>query len=156
MAVITLQNVTKSFGAVSVLTGLSVQFERGECVGLVGANGAGKSTLLRLIAGREKPDAGTVHVARHLRVGYLPQEATFRSDRTLREAMLAVFGDLREQAARLRHLESRLGVAGLNPADWDVGVLEEYTGLLARFEERGGYTYEQRVEQVLSGLGFAP
>jgi ATP-binding cassette subfamily F protein 3 len=154
MAVITLQTVTKSFGAVTVLTGLSVQFERGERVGLVGANGAGKSTLLRLIAGREKPDAGTVHVARHLRIGYLPQETNFHSDRTLREAMLAVFGDLREQAARLRDLESRLGAAGPNPVDWDAGVLEEYTGLLARFEERGGYTYEQRVEQVLSGLGF--
>src|SRR5205807_8180292 len=118
MAVITLQNVTKSFGAVTVLTGLSAQFERGERVGLVGANGAGKSTLLRLIASREKPDAGTVRVARHLRVGYLPQEANFRSDRTLREAMLAVFGDLREQAARLRDQECRQGAAGPDPAGW--------------------------------------
>src|SRR5437588_305617 len=117
MAVITLQNVTKSFGAVSVLTGLRVQFERGEHVGLVGANGAGKSTLLRLIAGREKPDAGTLHVARHLRIGYLPQEATFRSARTLREAMLAAFGDLREQAPRRPDLESRLG-APAGAAAW--------------------------------------
>lgn len=155
MAVITLQNVVKSFGALPVLTGLSVQFERGERVGLVGANGAGKSTLLRLVAGREKPDSGTVHVARHLRTGYLPQEANFRSDRTLREAMLAVFNDLREQAGRLRDLEGRLAEAGSNPAAWDAALLEEYTTLLARFEERGGYTYEQRAEQVLSGLGFA-
>src|SRR5438067_12387427 len=119
MAVITLQNVTNSFGAVTVLSGLSVQFERGERVGLVGANGAGKSTLLRLIAGREKPDAGTMHLARHLRIGYLPQEANFRPDRTLRQARLAAFGDRREQAARLRDLESRRGAAGPTPAAWD-------------------------------------
>ena len=155
MAVITLQHISKSFGGTPVLTGVNLQFERGERVGLVGANGAGKSTVLRLIAGREKPDAGALHVARHLRIGYLPQEANFRSDRTLREAMLAVFHDLREQAARLRELEGRLGEAGSNPAAWDTALLDEYTTLLGRFEERGGYTYEQRVEQVLSGLGFA-
>ncbi len=155
MAVITLQHVSKSFAGKPVLTGLSVQFERGERIGLVGANGAGKSTVLRIIAGREKPDAGAVHVARHLRIGYLPQEANFRSDRTLRDAMLAVFQDLRDKAARLRELEGQLGETGANPAAWDPAVLEEYTGLLARFEERGGYTFEQRVEQVLSGLGFA-
>src|SRR5579871_4250270 len=155
MAVITLQHVGKSFGARTVLSGLSVQFERGDRAGLVGANGAGKSTLLRLIAGREKPDAGSIHIARHLRIGYLAQEATFRSDRTLRDALMAVYHDLREQAARLRELEGRLSEAGANPAAWDPAVLEDYTTLLARFEERGGYTYENRVEQVLSGLGFA-
>ena len=155
MAVITLQNVTKAFGGLRVLTGLSVGFERGERVGLVGANGAGKSTVLRIIAGREKPDEGTVHVARRLRLGYLPQETNFHSDRTLREAMLAVFADLREQAARLRELEGRLAEGGANPAAWDAALLEDYTALLARFEERGGYTHENRVEQVLDGLGFA-
>jgi len=155
MAVISLQNVSKSFGAKPALIGLSVGFERGERAGLVGANGAGKSTVLRIIAGREKPDAGAVHVARGLRLGYLPQEANFRSDRTLREALVAVFGDLREQATRLRALEERLNSRGANPAAWDAAVLEEYTDLLTRFEERGGYTYEGRVEQVLSGLGFA-
>ena len=155
MAVITLQHVAKAFAGTPVLTGLSVQFERGERVGLVGPNGTGKSTVLRIIAGREKPDAGAVHVARHLRIGYLPQEANFRSDRTLREAMLAVFHDLRDKAARLRELEGQLGETGANPAAWDPAVLEEYTGLLSRFEERGGYTFEQRIEQVLSGLGFA-
>ncbi len=155
VAVISLQNVGKAFGAKPVLDGLSVGFECGERVGLVGANGAGKSTVLRIVAGREKPDGGVVHVARGLRLGYLPQEANFRSDRTLREALLVVFGDLREGAARLRALEGRLGERGANPAGWDPAVLEEYTDLLARFEERGGYTYEGRVEQVLGGLGFA-
>ncbi|HZS91690.1 MAG TPA: ABC-F family ATP-binding cassette domain-containing protein [Chloroflexota bacterium] len=154
MAVITLQQVSKSFGGTPVLTNLSVQFERGERVGMVGANGAGKSTVLRLIAGREKPDTGSIHIARHLRIGYLPQEANFRSDRTLRDAMLAVFHDLRDQAARLRELEGRLAEAGTNPAAWDPAVLEDYTGLMERFEERGGYRFEQRVEQVLTGLHF--
>jgi len=155
MAVITLQNISKSFGALRALDGLSARFERGERVGLVGANGAGKSTMLRIIAGQEKPDAGTAHLARGLRLGYLPQEAKFRSDRTLREAMFAVFATLRDWAARLKELEARLAATGSNPAAWDLTLLEEYTDLLARFEERGGYTYESRVEAVLSGLGFA-
>ncbi len=147
--------MTKAYGGVQVLTGLSLHAERGDRLGLVGANGAGKSTVLRLIAGREQPDGGTMQLARRLRIGYLPQETSFRSDRTLRQAMLAVFSDLRDWAARLRDLEARLAEAGSNPASWDPAVLDEYTTLLSRFEERGGYTHEQRVEQVLDGLDFA-
>jgi ATPase subunit of ABC transporter with duplicated ATPase domains len=46
-----------------VLKGLDLELKKGDRLGLVGANGAGKSTLLRILTGREKKDAGTLHVA---------------------------------------------------------------------------------------------
>jgi len=154
MPIVALNGVSRFFGAVEIFSGVSLGIERGDRLALVGANGAGKTTLLRLLAGLDRPDKGTVSFSRGLRIGYLPQEARFRSDRTLREAMLGVFTVLRQQATRLRELEAQLEASGSNPAEWQPEVLAEYTTLMAGFEERGGYTIENRVEQVLSGLGF--
>jgi len=154
MPIVALNGVSRFYGAVQIFSGVSLGIERGDRLALVGANGAGKTTLLRLLAGLDRPDKGTVSFTRGLRIGYLPQEARFRSDRTLREAMLGVFTVLRQQATRLRELEAQLEASGSNPAEWQPEVLAEYTTLMAGFEERGGYTIENRVEQVLSGLGF--
>ena len=154
MPIVALNGVSRFFGAVEIFSGVSLGIERGDRLALVGANGVGKTTLLRLLAGLDRPDKGTVSFSRGLRIGYLPQEARFRSDRTLREAMLGVFTVLRQQATRLRELEAQLEASGSNPAEWQPEVLAEYTTLMAGFEERGGYTIENRVEQVLSGLGF--
>jgi ABC-type multidrug transport system ATPase subunit len=63
--------VGKAYRARTVLDGVSVSLGAGQLVALVGPNGVGKSTLLRVLAGLERPDAGTV--VRHGRVGYVPQ-----------------------------------------------------------------------------------
>ena len=58
--VLELDNVTKHFGAIEALRGVSLAVKPGEVVGLMGDNGAGKSTLCRIIAGRFTPSTGTV------------------------------------------------------------------------------------------------
>ncbi len=77
------QNVAKSFGAVTALDGVSLQVRRGEIYGLLGPNGAGKTTLIRLLVGLLEAHSGTVTVLSHrmpdvgvLRhVGYMTQQA---------------------------------------------------------------------------------
>jgi ABC-type sugar transport system ATPase subunit len=54
------QNVSKSFGAVKALRGVSISVRPGEAHALVGENGAGKSTLLKILAGIVQPDAGEI------------------------------------------------------------------------------------------------
>ena len=53
-------HISKSFGAVTALTDVSMYLRRGEVLGLVGDNGAGKSTLIKIICGFHKPDSGTL------------------------------------------------------------------------------------------------
>ena len=62
MANVTLRNLTKSFGDVDVIKGISLEVARGEFVALVGPSGCGKSTLIRLIAGLEEVSGGTIDI----------------------------------------------------------------------------------------------
>ena len=59
---ITISNITKSFGTLQVLKGIDLHIDRGEVVSIVGPSGAGKTTLLQIIGTLDRPDTGTVCV----------------------------------------------------------------------------------------------
>jgi ATP-binding cassette subfamily F protein uup len=81
------RNLGKSFGPRLLFSGITLGFDQGERVGLIGANGSGKSTLLRILAGVEAPDEGELIARRQLRVGYVPQEDVFDQDRAVLETV---------------------------------------------------------------------
>lgn len=59
---LTLSNLEKSYGALKVADGISLEVPEGEALGIIGPNGAGKTTLFALISGAVKPSSGTVHL----------------------------------------------------------------------------------------------
>ena len=63
MAELALRGVTKRFGEIEAVRGVDLELASGEFVVLLGPSGAGKTTTLRLVAGLERPDAGSVHIA---------------------------------------------------------------------------------------------
>src|SRR5262249_56676407 len=67
------QHLRKSYGAVTVISDVSLILNDNQHVGLIGPNGVGKSTLLRCIIGTEQPDAGTIITSPGLSIGYLAQ-----------------------------------------------------------------------------------
>jgi ATP-binding cassette subfamily F protein 3 len=149
MSVLTASNLAQSYGPQDVFEGISLEIPHGAKIALVGPNGSGKTTLLHLLAGLEQPTAGAVHHAKGLRIAYLPQQADFQGADTLWGTMLEVFADLQAQAAELRRLEAAMA----NPATREK-ALERYGKAQEAFDLDGGYVYEQRIRQVLSGLGF--
>ena len=102
MTLVDTRHVTKRFGALAAADDVSLQVDRGEVVGLLGANGAGKTTLIRLILGLLAPNAGTVRLlgqppSRRLRarVGYVPQGLGLWSDLSARDHLAlsaAIYG----------------------------------------------------------------
>jgi len=63
--IIELKNVTKGFGKVNAVNGVSLSIHKGEVVGLIGDNGAGKSTLIKILSGVHEPDSGEIWVHGH-------------------------------------------------------------------------------------------
>ena len=88
MNILTVDNITKSYGVRKIFDGASFFLQEGEKAGIIGINGTGKSTLLKMIAGLEEADDGTVIKANHCLVRYLPQNPEFAPEETVLEAVL--------------------------------------------------------------------
>jgi ATP-binding cassette subfamily F protein 3 len=87
-SMLTLSNVSKSYGERVLFDEATFQVNRGDRTALVGANGAGKSTLFSIVMGEEQPDEGTVSMERAAIVGYLPQETAPAGDETVLQLTL--------------------------------------------------------------------
>jgi ATP-binding cassette subfamily F protein 3 len=154
MGLVRLQNVSKQFGARLVLNDLSLELHTGEKVGFVGANGAGKTTVFRLIAGGLLPDMGTVTLSKGLEVGYLPQEPEIAEEQTLHDEVLGVFANVFALEQKLHALAEQMSTQPPGPQLDE--LMQQYDRATARFEAAGGYSYEQRLGEILGGLGFKP
>jgi ATP-binding cassette subfamily F protein 3 len=150
MSILRLAGVSREIGTLRILDSVDAAVPAGARIGLVGPNGAGKTTLLRIAAGLDQPDAGRVERKRGLAVTLLAQEAgletTFAAARDVRSYVRSGAARLERLESELRRLEG-LGVAAVES--------EEYADTQHRFEAAGGYALDQRVDEALSGLGFA-
>jgi len=128
---LTLNNISKSYGIETVLKDIRFTVNPGERVGLVGPNGSGKSTLLRIIAGLEIPDSGTVVFnPSDLRMGYLPQGMVAVEGQNLGSYLVGGNGDL---ANLNQYLEELAGKIAGKP--YDSGLQEEYDCVLAALQD---------------------
>ena len=97
--ILTINNVTKSFGDKSVLKGISFSAESGKAVGILGRNGAGKTTLIRIIMNVFGADSGSVTLdgnpinTKNVRIGYLPEERGLYPKKKIME-QLVYFAEL--------------------------------------------------------------
>lgn len=73
-SLVSLKDITVSFGARNVLSHISLDLKPGRILTLLGPNGAGKSTLVRVVLGLIKPTSGTITTAEKLTIGYVPQK----------------------------------------------------------------------------------
>ena len=145
--------ISKSFAAEPILSGINLQVQTGERIGLVGVNGVGKSTLLKIITGIILPDEGEIRKGKDVQLGYLAQNSGLQSERTIWEEMMTVFLSLQEQEAQLRQLEAQMGSTTLTDSERDA-LFRQYSALSDQFRESGGYQYEANTRSVLHGLRF--
>ena len=150
MALITLQNVSLSFGGLPVLDRITMQIEPGERVCLVGRNGEGKSSLMRLIAGAQPPDSGRIIRQQGVKIGLLSQEV----ESTLAGTVYSIVsGGVEHHMALLdRHHEvsRRLAAGGSD------SLLAELAAVEHDMETSGVWQVRQQIETVLSRLQLEP
>ena len=89
---VSVENVSKSFGLKTLLDGVSLGVQTGDRIGVVGLNGGGKSTLLKVLTGREQPDEGRVSQMNDIRVAMVTQEANLNPEDTVSDVVLKPLG----------------------------------------------------------------
>jgi ATPase subunit of ABC transporter with duplicated ATPase domains len=146
---LTVSQISKSYGIDPILNQISFTLNPGERLGLVGPNGCGKTTLMRIITGAEMADQGSVRLSpASLRLGYLPQGFTFASHETLGSYLDKLDGELPSLSQRLEELALLLANEPDQPA-----LQAEFDQVLTRIEtaaESAG-----RAPAVLAAMGLA-
>ena len=143
MSLLTLENVSKSFGPVTAVDGASFSVDKGQVVGFLGPNGAGKSTTMRMINQIFEPDAGEIRFDGELlndaaitakrRIGYLPENNPLYGD------MLAA--EYLDFIASLRGLEGNDRSRAIDDAVEATGIAEVFYRPIGELSKG----YKQRV-----------
>ena len=151
--VLSIRDMSKSFGRNRVLTRINLDVKAGTVMGLMGENGAGKTTLMNIISGLSAADAGSFFVGKEdhplKRVGYLPDIPSFfdylstkeyidfllmntRKANTKRDQLLTLVGLKGNERIRImsRGMKQRLGIAAALVTNPDVLLLDEPTSAL--------------------------
>ncbi|UII27106.1 ABC-F family ATP-binding cassette domain-containing protein [Fulvivirga maritima] len=146
MNYLSVDKISKSFGARVLFQDISFGIEQGQKVALVGVNGSGKSTLLKILAGLDVPDTGEVVVANDVKVTFLNQQPEFDNSLSVIEAVL----DSDEPVAKLvKEYEHLLVKSATDPSATD-----QLTTLITRMDELDAWNYESQVKEILGRLGI--
>jgi ATP-binding cassette subfamily F protein uup len=146
MALLSLQDVSVSFGGSPLLDKVSIQVEKGERVCLLGRNGEGKTTLLRLISGEIKPDSGTVSLQKGRSIAGLSQELPVDLSGSVYDVVATGLGEMGALLEEYRHLTSSLA------RGTDDSVLKRLNVLQEKLERDKVWQVRQKVETVLARL----
>jgi ATP-binding cassette subfamily F protein 3 len=151
---ISIDNLTVSYGGWTLFDGISFLVNPKERIGLVGKNGAGKTTILKLIAGLQQPTSGAVTKTADCTIGYLPQQMQVADTTTLIAETAKAFEEVLALEAEIERLTAEIAVR----TDYES---EEYEKLLHRLNDAndryhilGGDTRDADIEKTLLGLGF--
>ena len=153
--VYTMQRLGKFYGlGQEVLKDISLSFLPGAKIGVLGLNGAGKSTLLKIMAGELQEYTGEAFVSEGLTVGYLPQEPTLNTDKTVK-------GNVEEGVADHKTLLKRYDAVTASFNDGLIGdelqeAMDEQGRLQDKIEAAGAWDVDSRVEQAMDALRLPP
>jgi ATP-binding cassette subfamily F protein 3 len=148
---ITVSNLSKSYGGQVLYTGGNFFIGEGEKVGLVGPNGAGKTSLFRLITGEERPESGQIAYSNSLRLAYFSQSVGEMRGRSVLEEVIngnPRLGFLKDEISKIEKK--------LEEGDYSEEILEKMGDYQIEFEKIGGYEIEFKAAEILTGLGIMP
>ena len=151
---VSLDNITVSFGGFTLIDNISIMINSRDRIGLVGKNGAGKSTLLKILMKQQNPASGIVSCPADVTLGYLPQQMPHYDHLTVLEEVMKAF-------ETLQNIEKQIAIITEDLSKYTDYDSLEYLKTIEKLNEandlyniHGGENREANIEQTLLGLGF--
>ncbi|MBS1485644.1 MAG: ABC-F family ATP-binding cassette domain-containing protein, partial [Opitutales bacterium] len=150
---IEIRDMSLAFGERKLFNGISAVINRADKIGLAGSNGAGKSTLLKILAGIEDFDSGRIVRPKYASVGYLAQDISDISSRSLYAEAESAFEDVVGIKRKLEQADEILKASAPDSEQY-LQTLEDIGEFERKLEDLDAYKLRSKIETVLSGLGF--
>ena len=142
---LSVSNLSVQFGKRILFDDVNTSFNNGNCYGIIGANGSGKSTFLKILAGKQDPTSGNVHLEPGKRMSVLEQNHNIYDDKNVLDTVIIGNKPLYDVKTEMDKL-----YANYNDENADkIGVLQQ------QFEEMDGWNAESSAAALLSNLGIS-
>ena len=141
---LSVSNLSVQFGKRVLFDEVSTSFNQGNCYGIIGANGAGKSTFLKILAGKQEPTSGSVHLESGKRMSVLEQNHNLYDEHTVLETVIMGNKPLHKIKTEIDALY----------ADYSDENAEKIGELQVEFEEMNGWNADSDAAALLSNLGI--
>ncbi len=152
---ISINNLSISFGGVSLFDNVNFHISSGEKIGLTGRNGSGKTTLLKIINGIISPSEGDVQIPSNIKIGYLPQEMEFCKETSVIEAVESVFNTIKEIEAQINHITNQLHIRTDYDSNEYNNIVIQLNDLTDKYNILMADNPRSNIDRVLLGLGFS-
>ena len=141
---LSVSNLSVQFGKRILFDEVNTTFNNGNCYGIIGANGSGKSTFLKILAGKQDPTSGHVHLEPGKRMSVLEQDHNLYDEHTVLETI--IMGN-----KPLFKLKSEIDALYADYTDENADKIGE---LQVKFEEMNGWNADNDAAVMLSNLGI--
>ena len=151
MSILTVKNLSHSFGGRQILKDVNFRLLKGEHIGLVGPNGEGKSTFLNLVTGKLEAEEGTIEWAKRVRIGYLDQHSVISSEMTVRDVLKSAFSYLFEVESELNDIYMKMGELTGKELD---DIMLEASELQELLETNDFYMIDSKIDEIAHNMGL--
>ena len=148
MAILSVNNLYKSYNGNVILDDISFTINKNDKVAIVGDNGEGKTTLLKILTKEIEADKGNIYIDDNNVIGYLSQNIINDVSNTLLEEMESAFLDLLKIAKEMNELVDKMAIYE------NKQYIERYSYLQELYLNKGGYEYQYQIKQMLNKFGF--
>lgn len=140
MNLLTVENISKSFGERVIFENISFGINKGQKIALIAQNGSGKTCILKIMAGVDNPDTGQVISRKGINISYLPQDPVLPENSTVEEAILSSGHPILKIIADYEH-----ALQNIDNAD-------AYQNAFEKMDANQAWDFESQYQQILSKL----
>ncbi len=140
MNLLTVENISKSFGELSLFSNISFGINKDQKIALIAKNGSGKTSILNILSGKDSSDSGQINSRKGIRISFLEQEPELDPKLTVEETIFASDNEVLKVIQNYEH-------ALLNPEDADA-----YQKAFEAMERYDAWDFETQYKQILFKL----